>query len=79
MRTAPKRMFPNGLKTVANTKTFDLLETTMEKKEKLTRGVAKKPLGMIEKSYYDRDTGRVETVRIREERAEKQTFRNRGF
>lgn len=83
MRKAPKRMFPNGLKTIANRlvpgETFTGIETTMLQKNKLMRGVTKKTRGYVEKSYYDHGTGKVETVRVREERPEKQTFRNRGF
>lgn len=90
MQSIPKRMFPEGLKTRSRYNVplpdgsrapFDNLETTLIQKNRLLRNKPKrrKLTGMIEKSYYNRETGKVETVLIREERSEKIDARGSHF
>lgn len=65
MKKAPKRMFPNGLKTVAKFVTQGDNEITRKKREQLTRGVVKKFEWLEEKSYWDDASKSVKTYTIR--------------
>lgn len=69
MKTKPKRMFPNGLTTVAANSGIspDKLEISMAGREKLTRGVEKKFEWLEEKSYWDHETRTVRTIKVKRE------------
>lgn len=64
---APKRMFPNGLKTVNRSATnVAPFEATMTQKESLIRGGEKSSYET--KTFFNLDTGQVEEIKVREKR-----------
>lgn len=66
MKTAPKRMFPNGLTTVAagSVGDGDKRLVTLKGKKTLERGVKKGPYHFEHKSYWDDETKTVRTIRV---------------